>query len=391
MIYLLKKKNKTIINIFILTYILVSSNLVFSQCTTGSTTLPFIPTYDGVTAKYVGNSSILNSTNIYVEPEGHGMTNFFVPTYCGTIPDMLYWVGRSNLGTTGTGSFLFNFVPPVDMVTLNFAGLDSDGSSNHEVIKLEVNNIHYPIPNIGDKHCDYLAALNSDGNIVSASNVLSDSHGWTGTEINGPISSLRVTNEMIGNTGGVIFSIAICDVNILPINLLSFSVEKTINNQVKLNWITDSEMNNDYFTIERSRDGLSWEEVTNVDGAGKSSQRLNYTTSDETPYSGITYYRLKQTDFDGNYTYSDIKAININLLKSAIIIYPNPTNGKITIQGNKEEFKNFKIYNVLGQDITTLAETISINETRKTLDLTNLSQGIYTLKTRTNVNKIYKK
>jgi len=177
----------------------------------------------------------------------------------------------------------------------------------------------------------------------------------------------------------------------LPIELIEFSAANQKENQVLLEWSTVSEINNDFFTIERSKNTVSWEQIAIINGAGNSNQLLHYNLVDDQPYFNISYYRLKQTDFDGNYTYSTIKAININSSKSDIQIYPNPTNGQITIQGDKEELQNLKIYNSLGQDLTKLAEVISINQTSKTLDLRGLPQGIYTIKTKTTANTVYRK
>lgn len=191
-------------------------------------------------------------------------------------------------------------------------------------------------------------------------------------------NSLSGRNEFI-LTGGV---------TPLPIELIDFNA-RLVNDHVLLNWQTASELNNHFFTIERSKNGVKWEEVSIVNGAGNSNQLLDYTAIDEEPYSNTSYYRLKQTDFDGNFSYSDIKVISANFSKSDIFIYPNPANGAVTILGDKEELKTVRIYTILGQDLTETVEVISLNETSKSLDLTNLSPGMYTIKTSTTVNTIY--
>jgi hypothetical protein len=219
------------------------------------------------------------------------------------------------------------------------------------------------------------------------------SHGGACTSGAGGFIEGRMlsTAGAIGFSTGVIYNDPLCFTSLgLPIELLSFNATSQ-KSHVHLEWLTASEINNDYFTIERSKNAVNWEEIAIINGAGNSNQLLHYNLIDDQPYFNISYYHLKQTDFDGNYTYSDIKAININLPKSDIIIYPNPTNGQINIQGDKEEVKYLKINNFLGQDLTKLVEVISINETWKTLDLTRLSQGIYIIKTRTTANTVYSK
>ncbi len=99
--------------------------------------------------------------------------------------------------------------------------------------------------------------------------------------------------------------------NTLPVSLLYFNAELTESN-VALSWSTASEINNDYFTVQRSGDGEVFENVSTVKGSGNSTQIRYYNFSDEKPYSGLNYYRLKQTDFDGKYSYSSLVAVNFS-------------------------------------------------------------------------------
>jgi len=95
----------------------------------------------------------------------------------------------------------------------------------------------------------------------------------------------------------------------LPVELLSFDA-RCANNKVKLNWVTASETNNDYFTIERSKDNNIFEKVLDYPGAGNSNHLISYSAIDDSPYAGNSYYRLKQTDFDGIFTYSGIVPVS---------------------------------------------------------------------------------
>lgn len=97
----------------------------------------------------------------------------------------------------------------------------------------------------------------------------------------------------------------------LPISLLSFNAVPK-GNTVLCNWVTASELNNDYFTIERSADGSFFEAIGIVDGAGNSNEELNYQFTDYQPFNGVSYYRLKQTDFDGTVTYTNMVAVQFN-------------------------------------------------------------------------------
>lgn len=116
--------------------------------------------------------------------------------------------------------------------------------------------------------------------------------------------------------------------NVLPIELISFNADLNHENNVDLTWATATETNNDYFTIEKTKDGISFETVAVVDGAGNSTQTLHYADIDNNPYQGVSYYRLKQTDFNGMYSYSNIVAVTVeNVPAVSFNVYPNPGNG----------------------------------------------------------------
>lgn len=116
--------------------------------------------------------------------------------------------------------------------------------------------------------------------------------------------------------------------NPLPIELTSFTAELD-NTLVKLKWSTATEVNNDYFTIERSKNGFTFETVTEVNGAGNSSSPKNYSALDKSPLEGTSYYRLKQTDFNGKYDYSQLIAIDYKNTSTGCVlnVYPNPCMG----------------------------------------------------------------
>jgi len=125
----------------------------------------------------------------------------------------------------------------------------------------------------------------------------------------------------------------------LPIELLSFNAIQN-KDVVNIFWETASETNNDYYTVERSKDGIVFEPVSITKGSSKSLQNLEYAETDFNPLSGISYYRLKQTDLNGEFTYSKIVAVNYHFGDIGMDVYPNPNSGdfKISLTGieNKE-------------------------------------------------------
>ena len=116
------------------------------------------------------------------------------------------------------------------------------------------------------------------------------------------------------------------DNNPLPVTLLEFDAVAE-NNKVNITWQTANERDNDYFVIERSRDGVIFNEVARVNGAGNSSTPLSYQTTDHDPYTGISYYRLKQVDYDGAekvYPMVVVEITGITLEEPRLNIHPNP-------------------------------------------------------------------
>lgn len=120
-------------------------------------------------------------------------------------------------------------------------------------------------------------------------------------------------------------------INPLPVELLSF--DANLNNaQVVLTWETATEINNDFFTIEKSSTGQLFEEVLKIDGAGSSFVNIHYSAIDIKPYSGISYYRLKQTDFNGKSSYSNIVPVEYNPNgEPGISLFPNPSDGSAAL------------------------------------------------------------
>ncbi len=122
--------------------------------------------------------------------------------------------------------------------------------------------------------------------------------------------------------------------NVLPIKLNDFSVSLQNDQSVLLSWETAMEHNNDFFTLERSYDGRYFEEIGTVRGAGNSDMPLSYTYVDEAPGSGNIYYRLKQTDYDGQFEYFNVEQVYIEAISSSMEIeevYPVPFSDQLTL------------------------------------------------------------
>ncbi len=178
----------------------------------------------------------------------------------------------------------------------------------------------------------------------------------------------------------------------LPIELLSFEANFNID-KVDLRWITSSEVNNNFFTIERSKDALTWEEVLQTQGAGNSNVNIEYFESDYNPHEGVSYYRLKQTDFDGNFEYFNIVPVKVDLSdKGEMNLFPNPLRRgeelKINLEGIKQDVL-IVIRDAKGQEFYSKAEIYLENNQLVAVPINlDIPAGFYIV-TASSENQIY--
>ena len=167
---------------------------------------------------------------------------------------------------------------------------------------------------------------------------------------------------------------------VLPVELLSFEVAKIFENQVLIQWKTATETNNDFFILERSKDGETWENIKKINGAGNSLENINYAEIDESPLEGVSFYRLKQTDFDGTTSFSETKSVVIKTQNKTIIdIFPNPTRDRITIKINGTKIKKMALIDIYGENVLDKTNRLSADETAIVLSLNRLPIGLYYL------------
>lgn len=206
--------------------------------------------------------------------------------------------------------------------------------------------------------------------------------GWIGTEYNNqnnPAAFYAVSAQM---TAAILCAT-------LPIELIDFTAvpsQKTVD----LNWATASELDNDYFIVERSRDGNTWLSLVKIDGAGNSSSRLNYFYQDKSPLLGFSYYRLKQVDFNGQYSYSYTRNVDFVAAKD-VVVYPNPAEDYVIVEKGNTGIEGALLYNLLGQNVTPQIIFTEQTETSLKINVSQLPAGIYFIVAESITYKFYKK
>lgn len=164
----------------------------------------------------------------------------------------------------------------------------------------------------------------------------------------------------------------------LPVELLSFT-GKLNGNRVDLDWITATEINCDYFILERAIAGMGTRDIGQVDGNGNSVIERSYAFTDMNPEAGMNYYRLRQVDFNGTLSYSSWVAVEFNPAENYVSIYPNPSNGMVNIvlTGYKDQEVNISITDISGRRVQELSQSVNNPEFRTSFDLEAEPAGMY--------------
>ncbi|MEZ4827034.1 MAG: T9SS type A sorting domain-containing protein [Bacteroidia bacterium] len=157
----------------------------------------------------------------------------------------------------------------------------------------------------------------------------------------------------------------------LPVEWLDFKAVSA-DAGVVVSWTTAYELNNDYFVVENSVDGNNFEALGKVDGAGTSDSPISYEFVDATPKADKLYYRVRQVDFDGAYSFTSVAIVNMGEMSGNTKIYPNPVVSNLSVDQFQGEMA---IYNIAGQMISRT----SVNGS-KTIDISGLKNGIYLVK-----------
>ncbi len=235
------------------------------------------------------------------------------------------------------------------------------------------NNTAANITGLGNGAADLTEGSGGDGwvkalNVIAGEKYIMLLDNWTATS-----SPFTLTWQLGGG--------ASLDCAPLPIGLTEFTGDKE-KEEVLLKWVTATEVNNDYFTVEKSYDVISFEEIGTVKGAGNSSSFKYYNLVDPKPQVGINYYRLKQTDYNGKYTYS--RVISVEFSKQNVLmnnIYPNPTTHHIYFDFYSPVggTAHIQLIDYMGKLVSDEYKQLEEGKSVINVDMSDFSQGIYSL------------
>ncbi|NWF51080.1 MAG: M28 family peptidase [Ignavibacteriaceae bacterium] len=211
-----------------------------------------------------------------------------------------------------------------------------------------------------------------------------DLSGFTNTQLK--LRFLLKTDSYVNADGWYIDNIKLLTYQIIPVELTSFQAVAE-RNSVLLNWSTATELNNRGFEIQKSGNKTDWQTIGFVEGNGTTTSGSNYSYVDSKPLPGISYYRLKQVDFDGSSKVYDPIEVNMtgNIEFELSQNYPNPFNPSTTIAFviANTEFVELMVYDVLGNEVARLVnEQKEAGRYEVVFDASKLASGmyVYTLK-----------
>ena len=262
-------------------------------------------------------------------------------------------------------------------INIQSGNLDNSGSIDFDSVCVELNSGNFK--NLSGGTIQGIGGVNVQSGNVSNSSTWNTTVDWcaAGTDAGMPQAEKCPSNNCALGAP-------------LPIRLVFFRGHLKEDNVI-LTWQTATESNNEYFTIERivsthrNDSPLGWEEIDVVPGAGSSNTLRSYKLVDKLPLpsapSMIIYYRLKQTDYDGAYEYSDAVAVSV-LRKVKFAVHPNPSPGIVTtdIYVDRPQVMHFTVYDLLGRSIYEEEFVQSPGNMRRQIDLTGHSKGVYNLK-----------
>lgn len=210
--------------------------------------------------------------------------------------------------------------------------------------------------------------------------VASELVGATITPLNEEVTQYNW--EYTSNDGGVPVELDCIDMpcSDLGVEMVSFVATKSGERQAKLYWETSSETNNDFFLVQRSRDGRTFVDFDKVKGNGTTSKTQTYELYDNEPFDGVNYYRLIQYDYDGKSSLSGVRSLTF--LASGreamnLQVRPNPFVKDITLQYNASGASDIMIMDLAGNILETIEREDSISET---IDMSRYAAGFYLIK-----------
>ena len=309
------------------------------------------------------------------------------PNWFGTAANDLRVCLTPGNGNQGTATITVVFDKTVSGVYFEIADIDHQpdepGAPGHtDVVSITSDGGN---PTLSYKNSANASSYTISGNTATANlkESIADDNGtvevdFGTTEMNNlTITYTEASNNTDGRGIAVLGDFEICFDNLLPVDMVSFETKVKEENNVMLEWVTASEQNNEYFSVEMSVDGLNFNEFGRVTGSGFSNKLNTYNYETDYLPGGVYYFRIGQVDFDGTKRYSDIRSVQIENRFDKLVAYPNPSFGsEITISGIKDDLTNSSI-DLIDMNGRSHRKNLSVNGNQIKINPSDLVPGMY--------------
>ena len=328
----------------------------------------------------IGSVTTWNSTwssqLFYMYNTNGGVTLTITATFSGTPANHDQIYASEFGGMLSASDPLDQFIGAANSTTVINSGSKTTGASNELIYGSSIG-----AGGTISKGSTYTQASNFDANIIEYKSAAA-----TGSY------SADFTNSATANSVAMMATFQTSTSVVLPIELTDFTAQCNTD-KVTVNWTTATETNNNYFDIEKSSDAVSFSSIAKITGAGSTSVSHNYKYMDDNPNSGVSYYRLKQTDYNGNSKTFNIISTECEQTANGIFPRYNYQTGGITIDivGNTAANYSAQLFDVLGKPIISRQFFADKGTTNYNIDLPALHSGIYFISVESGANRTTQK
>ncbi|MEP2772072.1 MAG: T9SS type A sorting domain-containing protein [Fulvivirga sp.] len=277
--------------------------------------------------------------------------------------------GTVSVATYATGND--NLPLPATVTDVDSRGVDNSANTIDRFFQIDLTGETSPVVDV-----TFTASASEVGSITSL-----QAQRWNGTTWDEPLPGQSATANSVTVPGVTQFSPWTMSGNgePLPVELLSFNASSVVG-EVELNWATSTEINNDYFEVQHSANGIDFITIGKLAGAGNSNSRVDYYFVHRNPAAGRNYYRLNQVDFDYQSEISQTIMVESELLKTEISVYPNPTPDFVYITTTRDlDYIDYELYDARGMKVPMRERARQLSQQKAELNLQSLVSGSYIL------------
>ncbi|NUM31541.1 MAG: T9SS type A sorting domain-containing protein [Bacteroidetes bacterium] len=366
-------------------------------CTTTKAITVYEPVCTGVDFDYTSVPLYTDMKNFYYVDETGNTVQLRKPTnssdyfktskvFSRNGDTVIKWSEKTSL----VGNLTVKFNRSASDLTFSVRDLDKPQNYNHEMIEIRA---YYQGDLIqsskieADFNTSNITLISDDGFVKKYKGMVASANNSSNNDISfsftSKVDSFKIS---LSNTNGYncnyksdigISPMCFCITEPLPVTWLKVKAVKNSNGGVNINWATASEINNDYFTIEKSTNRLDFEILGTVDGSGNTSTISNYTFEDKQVGNSTVYYRIKQTDYDGKFDYSIVVAVTPDNVIDNVKVNPNPASNWATIDwssGIRNDI-TIQVTNLVG--IEVYSQKVPADLKSYIMDLEKIQNGFY--------------